>query len=396
MKTVLPLLIAGALLGASTPAFAQIAVSGEDGKQLRPDDDVTGLTADVVSIIDLNHYPPKTIATIEAPASMVGPPGAVAVAPDESFALVTAAQRLDPAEQTKLLPADVVTLIDLRKPAAPRIAQTAHAAAGASGVAIDRRGALAAVASSDDDSITVFSIKNQTLTRLADVRLPKGSRPSDLVFTADGTRLVVVRRGDHRVSILKVVGQTGSDVGIEATPGRTPYGVAISPDGGFAYVSILGGVATRAELDAPAPAGAGRKPGALAVIDLRTNTVVNTVELGVTPETVVLSADGKLLAAVIGNGASVQKLAANYATTFGLLRVFAVNGAAVTPLADLHNGHWCQGATFSNDGKTLLVQCGAERTIETYRIEGGQVRLDPAATLKTHSRGGSIATARSR
>jgi hypothetical protein len=92
----------------------------------------------------------------------------------------------------------------------------------------------------------------------------------------------------------------------------------------------------------------------------------------------------------------VQKLAANYATTFGLLRVFAVNGAAVTPLADLHNGHWCQGATFSNDGKTLLVQCGAERTIETYRIEGGQVRLDPAATLKTHSRGGSIATARSR
>jgi DNA-binding beta-propeller fold protein YncE len=189
----------------------------------------------------------------------------------------------------------------------------------------------------------------------------------------------------------------------EATPGRGPYGIAISPDGKFAYTNNLGGLATRAQIDAagaPEPRGGDserpRAPGSVASIDLATMQVVSAEEVGPTPETVALSPNGKMLAVIVANGASVQKKAPNYSTVFGLVRLFKVDGGKLSLLTTLENGHWCQGATFSADSKTLLVQCGAERSIEVYRIDGDTVSRDQAATIFTKSRGGSIATARSR
>src|ERR1700760_1365928 len=97
-------------------AQAQLAVSGNDGKQLRPGDDPPGMRPDTVSVIDLSHYPPKVLGSVSAPASLIGPPYAVAVAPDSSFALVTCGQKPDPNNPGKLLPDDVVSVIDLSKP----------------------------------------------------------------------------------------------------------------------------------------------------------------------------------------------------------------------------------------------------------------------------------------
>src|ERR1700744_1360965 len=67
-------------------AGAQIAVSGNDGKQVRAGDDPPGMRPDSVAVIDLNHYPPKILGSVNAPASMIGPPDAVAVAADSSYA----------------------------------------------------------------------------------------------------------------------------------------------------------------------------------------------------------------------------------------------------------------------------------------------------------------------
>src|ERR1700760_2180661 len=105
------------MLAAAAAALpAQVAVSANDGKQLRPGDDPPGMRPDTVSVIDLNHYPPKVLGSIQAPASLIGPPDAVAVAPDSSFALVTCGQKPDPNNPGKLLPDDVVSVIDLSKP----------------------------------------------------------------------------------------------------------------------------------------------------------------------------------------------------------------------------------------------------------------------------------------
>jgi 6-phosphogluconolactonase (cycloisomerase 2 family) len=392
------LVVASVVLAMAAPAAAEIAVSTTDGKQQCPMDDVPGVTPDEVAVIDLRSYPPKVLGAVEAPTSLIGTDASIAVARDESFALVTANQKIDPADASKLVAGDLVSVIDLRDRAAPRLVQTVHAGANAGGVTLNSSGTLALVANAGDDSVTVFGVKDRSLTKLNTVQLPKGSGPGDVNFTPDGAHALIVRRGDHRVTVLKISGQKVADSGVEITPGRSPYGVVISPDSRFAYVTNLGGAATRAELDAPPPAEANapRRPSTIAVLDLTTNTVVRSVEVGVTPEAVTLSRDGKRLAVVLGNGATVQKLAPNYAAVAGEVRVFSVDKAALTPMAQLKNGHWCQGAAFSDDGATLLISCAVERNIEVYRIGKDGVVRDDGATLLTKSRGASLSTARSR
>src|SRR5262249_32750490 len=78
---------------------AQIAVSSTDGKVVLNNGTVSvppPPVDDTVTIINLGVSPPKIIAELKAPSSVTGPPQNVAVAPDESFALVAATQKLDP------------------------------------------------------------------------------------------------------------------------------------------------------------------------------------------------------------------------------------------------------------------------------------------------------------
>jgi hypothetical protein len=67
-----------------------------------------------VSIIDLTRDSPAIIAEVEVPTSVAGPPYAVAVAPDESPALVSAATRIDPADHTKVVSNNLFSVIDSR------------------------------------------------------------------------------------------------------------------------------------------------------------------------------------------------------------------------------------------------------------------------------------------
>lgn len=92
------LALAFAIAGASMAARAEIAVSSNDahtvtvnGQQIAAEP----VVADTLSIVDLAKYPPQVAATIDVPGSVVGPPYAVAVAPDESFSIVSSATKLD-------------------------------------------------------------------------------------------------------------------------------------------------------------------------------------------------------------------------------------------------------------------------------------------------------------
>src|SRR5207253_10734793 len=44
---------------------------------------------DTLTVIDIKSWPPKVMAEVDVPGSVVGPPFSVAVTPDESLALVT-------------------------------------------------------------------------------------------------------------------------------------------------------------------------------------------------------------------------------------------------------------------------------------------------------------------
>ncbi len=80
-----------------TPAYAQLAVSANDNKVVNENGKnvvVANAAPDTVSIIDLKSL--KIVGEVQAPTSVVGPPLSVALTPDESYALVTSAQKKDP------------------------------------------------------------------------------------------------------------------------------------------------------------------------------------------------------------------------------------------------------------------------------------------------------------
>ena len=388
MKAASAFLAAALLWSASSAAYAQIAVSANDGKQLRPGEAANTRTTDHVSVIDVRRYPPRLLGSVEAPASMIGAPAAVEVARDASFALVSALQQLDAAGE--LQPAGMVSVIDLADRNAPKVVQTVQVSPGAGGVNLNRAGTLALVSSNSDDTISIFTVANKRLTPAGKVQLPQGTRPTDVVFAPDGRSALAVGQGAGKLIRLNIDGSSVTVAGQEYPVGIQPYGVVFSPDGRFAYNTNLGGN--------PRPAGAPQFPGitlgTVSAVDLTTGTV-NSVVVGQTPETATLSRDGRYLAAVVHNGSAGTPGARGY-NPYGFLKVYSVRGTEMTPVATAQTSPWCQGVVFTDDGRTILLQCALTKEIEVWRFNGRSLTQDKAASLKLNARPGSIATPASR
>jgi hypothetical protein len=117
---------------------------------------------DTVSIIDLKTTPPRVMAEVQAPVSVTGPPLSVAITPDESLALVTASNTVDPSDRTKQTPNNQVPVIDF-KASPPRVIATLEAGKGAAGVSINRQGTLALVSNMVDGTVSIFTIQGKTV-----------------------------------------------------------------------------------------------------------------------------------------------------------------------------------------------------------------------------------------
>lgn len=364
-------------------AWAGLAVSSHDGKQLQKGEAI-GVTPDGISVIDLGKYPPRVIGSLNLPASMIGSPNAVVVSKDETFAIVTAAQKVNPADPMKPLPDDRVSLIDLRDPTRPKVLQTVQAGPQASGIAINKALNLVLVASRVDGAVTAFTLANNRLTRAGRVELGAKSEVTDVVFAPDGRRAYVTAWSAPAVFELAVDGGKLSRTRQIAT-GRSSYGAVVTPDGNWLINTNVGGAMT------------GNDPtGTIAMVDLKTFKQVLSLPVGKTPEHATLSPDGKYLLVVLANGAAQNKADPTYGKLRGILKIFAVGAGTLKEVASTASCHWNQGAAWSDDGKLILAQCATERTIETYRFDGKSLTRDDKATITLQSRPGSIATRFSR
>jgi YVTN family beta-propeller protein len=390
-----------ALAACCIRASAQLAVSANDGKQPLLGTTPTSHTPDNVAVIDLSQFPPKVIGTVDAPASMIGPPAAVAVAHNGSFALVSNAQKFDPSDATKFMLDDTVSVIDLKDPKHPSVIQTVQAGKGATGICFNKRDTLALVAATGG-TVSVFSISGKHLTPVDTLQFDPKAQPVDVAISPDGKTALVVQRSANVVIRLAIDGTKVTKTGIEIPSGRQTYGVVFSPDGNFAYSTNLGGALpkegedTSSGMGRPAPGAPPRMPrmGTVSVIDVRTNKLVRSIEVGTTPENLTLSADGKYLALTIGNGSSSRPEAPGY-HPFGLLKVYSVDGANLTEVAEAKTGGWGQGAAWNKDHSVLLLQSGVDKDIEVYRFDGKSLTRGGEA-LRFDSRPGSIATELSR
>jgi DNA-binding beta-propeller fold protein YncE len=342
------------------PAAAEIAVSANDGRMVL-EDGVAKVRKeplpDSVSIIEMSGPSPRIIAEVAAPASVVGPPSSVAVAPDESFALVTGAMKVDPADPTKAIPDDVLSVIDL-KASPPKVSATLRSGAGAAGVSINKTGTLALVANRSEGTVSVFTISGNQLTPAGKISLGDAkSGPSHPVFSRDGTTALVTRDGDNRISVLTVDGNKVDYAKRDLYSGMRPYQIDIVGNGDVAIVGNIG--------------MSGGDADTVSLIDMRAKPirVVNTVSVGQTPEGLKISPDGSHLAVTVMNGSNKPKSSPFY-NDYGLLKVYKITGTEIAPVAEAKIGHWCQGIAWSKDSRTLLAQCMVENEINSFQFDG--------------------------
>jgi Lactonase, 7-bladed beta-propeller len=341
-------------------AAAQIAVSSNDNKVINvngANQIVENPPADTVTIVDLGASPPRVIGEVKAPSSVVGPPQNVAVAPDESFALVAAAVKIDPADPKKTVPDNKLTVIDL-KVSPPAVIATLEAGMGASGVSINRAGTLALVANRAEGTVSIYAISGKMLTAAGKIQLGDAkSGPSHAAFTPDGKMVLVTRDGDHRISVLSVNGSKIEDTKQFMVGGIRPYAIDISSKGDVAVLVNQGGGV--GDIDT------------INVIDLKMSPprIVDTISVGQIPEGVAISPDGSHVAVTIQNGSQRPKSHQAF-NDFGLVKVFRINGTKLTLAAEAKVGHWGQGVVWSRDGKTLLAQSMIEKELEVLSFDG--------------------------
>ena len=349
----------------SINATAQIAVSSNDGKLVLNNGTVAvpaNPVDDTVTIIDLGVSPPKVIAEFKAPSSVVGPPQNVAVAPDESFALVAATMKLDPADPTKQVPDNRLSVIDL-KANPPAVIATLEAGLGPSGTAINPASTLALVANYREGTVSIFTISGKTLTAAGKIDFgdPK-SGPAAISFTPDGKTALVTRDGDHRISILSIDGSTVTDTKRIMTGGHRPYAVQVSPKGDIAVIGNQG-----ANTGDVMPVN---------IVDLKGKAprIVNTVDVGQYVEGLAFSNDGNYLAVIPQNGSNLAPTHPFY-NDHGLLVVFSVNGTTLTKVAEVDIGQWPQGVAWSRDGKTLLAQSMVDNALAVLSFDGKSLKV---------------------
>jgi DNA-binding beta-propeller fold protein YncE len=364
MRQVSALLALAALPFMSSGLSAQIAVSANDNKVVNVDgvnQVVQNPPADTATIIDLGTSPPKVIGEVKAGAAVAGVPQSVAVAPAESIALVTAANKIDPADPKKQASDNKLAVIDL-KASPPAVVSTVEVGEGPSGVSISPDGKLALVANRAEGTVSVLSISGKTLTPVNKIQLgEKNSGPSHVAFTPDGKRALVTRDGDHRVSVLSIDGTKVEDTKRFMVGGFRPYSLSISSKGDVAVFGNQGG--GQGDLDV------------INVVDLKANPprVVDTISVGQTPEGVAMSPDGSHVAVTVMNGSQRPKNHPAF-NDHGLIKVFKVEGTKLSPAAEAKAGRWCQGAVWSSDSKTLVVQCMIEKELQVFSFDGKELK----------------------
>src|SRR5262245_3206809 len=154
-------------------ASAQLAVSSNDTKVINVDgvnQIVENPAPDNVTIVDLGVSPPKVVGQLDVPGSVVGPPQSVAIAPDESIALVVSSTKKDPSDPKKTTNDNRLSIIDL-KANPPAVIGTVEVGAAPTGVSFSPDGKLVLTANRGDGTVSILTVNGKTVTPVGSILL---------------------------------------------------------------------------------------------------------------------------------------------------------------------------------------------------------------------------------
>jgi DNA-binding beta-propeller fold protein YncE len=324
-----------------------------------------------MAIVDTKSYPPKLVGTVEAPTSVVGAPTAVWISPDESWAIITAATQIDPADPTKIIEDDRVSVIDLTA-SPPKVTQTVHAGKGANEISVSPDGTLGLVANRAEGTLSVFTVSGKQLTASGakvDLGNPQ-STPSSVKFLPDGKTALVTLFGDDAIGVLHISGSSVTLDKQRIVSGVNPYTMDISGDGKIAVVGNMGG-------------GGNGEICTVSLIDLAPGMfhTIDTVAVPSSPEGIKLSPDGKFIAVASVDGTTKPSDSPLF-HDHGRLWMLAISGGRMKPVAEAKTGRWSQGVAFSKDGKTVMVESMIDHGLDVFRWNGTTLTPGPTIDVK--------------
>ena len=286
----------------------------------------------------------------------------VAVAPDESIALVAASTKIDPSDPKKTVPDNRLSVIDL-KASPPAVIATLELGVSPAGVSFSPDGKLVLVTNRGDGTVSVLTVNGKTLTPTGKIQLGDAkSGPSHVAFLPDGKRALVTRDGDHRISVLSVDGSKVEDTKAYMVAGIRPYSISISSKGDLAVLTNQGGGQGDTDI--------------ISVIDLKKNPprIVESHSVGQIPEGAAFSPDGSHVAVTIQNGSNKPKSHQSY-NDHSVVMVYRVEGGKLTLAAEAKVGGWGQGVVWSRDGKTLLAQSMLDKALDVLSFDGKSLKV---------------------
>jgi DNA-binding beta-propeller fold protein YncE len=359
-------MVVGALVSAnSTSAFSQTLIVGNDEKQgwdenAKPIFHEPG--KDTLSVIDIaKPEAPRVAATIPLINSIVGPPTNLAIHPSGEIALV--ANSLEPITQGwahRLDPDNKVFLIDL-KAIPPRVIGTITAGKQPSGMAISPKGDLALVANRADGTISVLSIRGKDVLVVDTVAVGAGTDSvSAVAITPDGKRALAVKAAANKVALMSIDGQKVSYDKRDLPAGIFPYNIAVTPDGKLALTADTGnGGSSDGNADT------------VSVIDLEADPprVIDHVTVGDSPEGLAISPKGDLAVTVEARGSNMPKTSFFYHQG-GAVTALKIDGKKVTRAGEISVGALPEAVAFSPDGSYLYVGNFIDGDLWVLKVDG--------------------------
>jgi DNA-binding beta-propeller fold protein YncE len=351
-------------LVSTTPARAQLMLSGNENKV----DLTTGLirvipatAPDSISILDFSTFPPKMQQVDDVPNTVIGPPSNIAITPDRSLALIADSVKVDPADPARWVPDSIVHVLDLEaKP--PRI--IAHIPAGKqpSGMSITRDGKFALVANRAEGTVTLLRIAGKEVSPVETIKvcLPEESASDVAISPDDHLALVSAQKGGF-LAVLRLENGHVEFTGQKVSAYGQPYRCVITPDGDLGLTAGQG-------------FGNGVDQDAITVVDLRAKPIrtIQHITIGALPESIEISPDGRLLAAVVMNGSALAPANPSH-TDHGAVEILARRGKAFEKINSLPAGAILQGVAFTSDGRYLVVQCHPARELWVFQVQGENV-----------------------
>lgn len=343
-------------------ANAQLMISGNENKI-----DLTsgvpvfveGAKPDSLTFVDFAKDPPIVTHLDGISNSVIGPPSNIALAPDDSVALVASSIKPDPAAEKQFGPDNRIFVLDLAsKP--PKVIQEVITDPQPSGLSISRDGAFALVANRAAGTISMLRIngKNVSVATTLPICKPEDNI-ADVAIAPDGkTAIASVCDGGYLVR-LRINGENITvDPRKISTYGK-PYRCIITPDGALAVT-----------------AGAGQglpDSDAITVVDLQQEPprTIDYVAIGAGPESIEISPDGRLLAAVLIGGSNLPK-DAPFHEAAGKLVLLARRQNTFEVMQTLPTGAIPEGVAFTRDGRKIVVGCHPARELWVYDVVDGR------------------------